>query len=158
MPRPQTNIPRPCVCTTVRTASRLIARTYDAALQGTGLNVTQLAVLRAIERMGDAPLSQIAALLSMDRTSLYRSVAKMSERGWLQLSAGRDARSRRAVIQDPGREVLDHAAPHWESAQSEIVRRFGRRRWNALVEELSALSNIVSEVSSDTPPKNAQED
>ena len=151
MNRPRGNVPRPCACTTVRTASRLLARVYDSALQGTELNVTQLAVLRAIERMRGAPLSRVAEQLSMDRTSMYRSVAKMAEYGWLTMSEGQDARSRSAVISERGREVLDGAAPHWESVQSEVVDRFGRSRWSALVDELRALSEVVDAVSEDRP-------
>ena len=146
MTQPRNSTPRPCACTTVRTASRLLARAYDSALQETDLNVTQLAVLRAIERAPGEPLSRVAEQLSMDRTSMYRSIAKMKDHGWLTLSDGPDARSRSAVLSDRGRRVLDDAAPHWESIQTEVVRRFGRRRWSELVEELNALSAIVDDV------------
>ncbi len=150
-------VPRPCACTTVRTASRRLARAYDSALQGTDLNVTQLAVLRAIERLQGEPLSRVAEQLSMDRTSMYRSVAKMKDHGWLMLSDGPDARSRSAVIAERGRRVLDRAAPHWESMQSQVVNRFGRRRWSKLVEELRALTDVVDAVSAGSPFGGAKE-
>ena len=143
MPRPRRVPPRPCACTTVRTASRLLARAYDAALQETELNVTQLAVLRAVERAPGEPLSQVAGQLSMDRTSMYRSVGTMQDHGWLRLSEGRDARSRCAALTARGREILEDAAPHWESIQGAVVDRFGRRRWSQLVEELRALGEVV---------------
>ncbi len=151
-PTPRTP-PRPCACTTVRTTSRLLARVYDDALQGTGLNVTQLAVLRAIERMPGTPLSRVAADLSMDRTSVYRSVAKMEEHGWLTTAEGPDARSRCAEIADRGRDVLDAAAPRWEVIQTEVVNRFGRRRFRELVQELGELRTVAESVSSEAPGK-----
>ena len=144
-------VPRPCACTTVRRTSRLLARAYDSKLQATDLNVTQLAVLRAIERMPGEPLTRVAEQLSMDRTSMYRSVATMRASGWLTVGEGPDARSRCAELAEGGREVLDRAAPHWEAIQSAVVNRFGRRRWSRLVEELQALSDVVSTVSEEGP-------
>ena len=135
--------PRPCVCTTVRTTSRLLARLYDDALQGSELNVTQLAVLRAIVRMPDEPLSQVASSLSMERTSLYRAVSTMEASGWVRVAKGKDARSRSAVVTRKGEGVLDRAAPHWDRMQSELVQRFGRRRWQALVQELDELAQTA---------------
>ncbi len=132
-------IPRPCACTTVRTLSRLLARIYDEALHECDLNVTQLAVLRAIDRMSGEALSRVAASLSMDRTSMYRAVGTMKRRGWIELSRGKDGRSHSAVVSNEGRRVLDNSAPRWEQVQSAIVDRFGRNRWRALVAELQAL-------------------
>lgn len=142
----RTTVPRPCACTTVRTTSRLLARAYDSALQDTELNVTQLAVLRAIERAPGDPLSRIAKHLSMDRTSMYRSVAKMRDYGWVSVHEGADARSRSAAITKSGAKALERAAPRWDAIQSAVVNRFGRRRWRALVEELEALRSVVDAV------------
>jgi DNA-binding MarR family transcriptional regulator len=52
-----------------RTA-RLLARTYDRALAGSGMNVTQFAVMRAVARHENDPLSRVADDLAMERTSL----------------------------------------------------------------------------------------
>ena len=64
------NIPKPCACAIVRRTARLLARTYDGALAGSGMNVTQFAVMRAVERHGNEPLSRVADDLAMERTSL----------------------------------------------------------------------------------------
>src|SRR5215470_15000956 len=90
MPVSSSAIPRPCACTTVRRASRILARAFDVALEPAGLNVTQLAVLRAIQRHPGEPLTRVAEDLCMDRTSLYRAVAPMQRDGWLTISAGAD--------------------------------------------------------------------
>lgn len=143
-------IPRPCTCTTVRTTSRSLARTYEAALQETELNVTQLAVLRAVDRMQGQPLSRVADALSMERTSMYRALATMDRHGWVSLHDGPDSRSRSARITTKGRGVLDQAAEPWETVQTEIVRRFGRRRWQALVTELDELKGIADTLHAET--------
>ena len=52
-------------------SARLLARTYDRAFAGSGMNVTQFAVMRAVERRENEPLSRVADDLAMERTSLY---------------------------------------------------------------------------------------
>ena len=56
----------PCACTTLRKAARSVSRIYDEALAAVGMNVTQLAILRAIGRAGDGgvALSRLAENLS----------------------------------------------------------------------------------------------
>ena len=59
-----------CVCTTVKKLSRLLGRAYDEALEGSEINITQLAVMRCIIRRAGEPLCRVAEELEMDRTSL----------------------------------------------------------------------------------------
>lgn len=143
MSRSNSSIPRPCACTTVRAASRLLARVYDAGLADAGLNATQLAVLRAIDRMSGSPLSGVAAELSMDRTSLYRAVATMERDGWVRLEAGIDGRSRSARVTTRGAELLTEAGPSWDALQLGVIERFGRARWRALAGEIAALAEAA---------------
>jgi DNA-binding MarR family transcriptional regulator len=140
MPALQHPVPRPCACTTVRRASRILARVFDATLEPTGLNVTQLAVLRAVQRHPKEPLTRVAEDLCMDRTSLYRAVRPMQRDGWLTLVTGDDARSRTARITAKGLRVLGAADLPWQTTQTEIIDRFGREKWAALVFELERLS------------------
>jgi DNA-binding MarR family transcriptional regulator len=110
------------------------------ALEPAGLNVTQLAVLRAIQRHPGEPLTRVAEDLCMDRTSLYRAVAPMQRDGWLTVAAGADARSRSAEFTAKGLRILEAADPAWGRTQTEIIERFGRDKWAALVAELERLS------------------
>ena len=143
MPESISSVPRPCACTTVRRASRILARAFDVALEPAGLNVTQLAVLRAIQRHAGEPLTRVAEDLGMDRTSLYRAVTPMQRDGWLTTAAGADARSRTAEFTTRGLRVLEAADPAWGRLQTEIIERFGRDKWAALVSELERLAACV---------------
>jgi DNA-binding MarR family transcriptional regulator len=110
------------------------------ALEAAGLNVTQLAALRAIQRHANEPLTRVAEDLCMDRTSLYRAVTPMRRDGWLTIAAGADARSRTAEFTAKGRRVLEAADPAWGRMQTEIIERFGRDKWAVLVSELERLA------------------
>lgn len=136
-------VPRPCACTTVRRASRILARAFDVVLDSTGLNVTQLAVLRAIQRHPNKPLTRVAEDLCMDRTSLYRAVGRMQRDGWLKIVTGTTARSKIAEFTPRGRQVLNASDRPWSRLQSAIIERFGRDDWKALVSELERLSAIA---------------
>jgi DNA-binding MarR family transcriptional regulator len=121
-----------------------LARAFDAALEPAGLNATQLAVLRAIQRHAGQPLTRVAEDLCMDRTSLYRAITLMRRYGWLTLAAGGDARSRTAEFTTKGLRVLEAADSLWGRLQAGIVERFGRPQWTKLVAELERLSACTS--------------
>ena len=148
MPASTSSVPRPCACTTVRRASRILARVFDAVLEPAGLNVTQLAVLRAVQRHAAEPLTRVAEDLCMDRTSLYRAVTPMRRDGWVKVAAGSDARSRTVEFTTKGLRVLEGADPAWGRMQTEIIDRFGRDKWAALVSELERLAACAQAVES----------
>jgi hypothetical protein len=70
----------PCACTTLRKAARAVSRIYDEAVAAAGMNVTQLAILRAIGRAGDggAPLSRLAESLSWTTPPCIADLARSS--------------------------------------------------------------------------------
>src|SRR5438067_1848698 len=95
---PKKSVPRPCACTSIKKLSRLLGRVYDAALATSPINVTQLAILRCIDRSKRQPLTHVAEELEMDRSSLYRALDPMVRDEWLKIAAGTDARSLTAII------------------------------------------------------------
>ena len=134
----------PCVCTTLRKASRALSRVYDEALASSGLTVAQLAVLRAIGRgsNGGEPLSRLAESLVMDRTSLYRALTPMVKSGWLLIQDGPKGRTKVVQLSKAGTRATADAAKSWDAAQGKVIGAFGVDRWAALqkaVTELTAL-------------------
>jgi DNA-binding MarR family transcriptional regulator len=146
-------VPRPCACTTVRRVSRSLARAFDAAVGRAGLNVTQLAVLRAIQRHEGEALTRVAEDLCMDRTSLYRAVGTMQRDGWVAVQEGPDSRARSASVTPKGHRLLEAADPHWVRTQTAIIERFGRGAWAALVSELERLAACAGEVNEADPTR-----
>ena len=142
--------PTPCACTSVKRASRVLARTYDASLASSGMNVTQLAVMRAILRHPGEPLTRVAEDLAMDRTSLYRMLTFMQRKKWIELEGGVDGRSRSASIPDEGKAVLKRADLRWANTQIEIINRFGQASWQAFDAELGRLIECAKAVAAAT--------
>jgi DNA-binding MarR family transcriptional regulator len=138
--------PRPCACTSVRSTARVLARTFDSALADSGMNITQLAVMRAVLRHPNQPLSRVAEDLAMDRTSLYRALAALAKQHWVTLSDGADGRSRSAAITRKGEAVLARAEPGWANTQRALIERFGAPQWQALVAELRRLADCAGAI------------
>jgi len=122
-------------------------RNYDEALAGSGINITQLAVLRCVARRPGEPLSRVAEELEMDRTSLYRAIAPMLRDGWLKTTPGADARSRAAKLTRMGTRVLAKAGSRWDAIQCRLIGTFGEEAWAALVGELHRLAGCADAVS-----------
>jgi DNA-binding MarR family transcriptional regulator len=110
------------------------------------MGVTQLAVLRAIDRHAGEPLARVAEDLRMDRTSFYRAIAPMRRDGWIALAKGPTARARSAALTAKGRRALQAVSVPWARTQTAIVERFGRTAWTSLVSELERLAACAESV------------
>jgi DNA-binding MarR family transcriptional regulator len=127
----------PCACTTLRKASRAVARLYERHLAEAGLTATQFAILRAIERRGTYNLRPLADELVMDRTSLYRAIAPLERDGLVAIEADAvDGRARQASLTEAGRKRIVLALPHWRVAQSTFIEGFGAGDYAGFIAEL----------------------
>lgn len=135
----------PCACTALRKAARAVSRIYDDALATAGMNVTQLAILRAIGRAGadGVPLSRLAESLIMDKTSLYRGLGPLIRSGWVAVTHAGKGRTKLVCLTIEGRRATDTAAKPWEAAQSKVVKAFGVKRWAALQGSIADLTAVA---------------
>ena len=134
-PRPQPST-APCACSRLRRAARAVTQLYDDALEPAGLRVTQLSLLRTLQRRGTLTIGDLAARTLLDRTALSRNLDPLAERKLVAIVPGRDARKREVTLTRQGVAALAAAAPHWERAQREVSRRIGRERLDGLYEVL----------------------
>ena len=79
------------------------------------------------DRLGGAPLTQLADVLVMDRTTLTRNLKPLVRRGLIRIEHEADQRIRNVNLTKSGRRVFEEARPQWEQAQSRIVERLWRR-------------------------------
>lgn len=136
----------PCACTTVKKLSRVLGRVYDAALAASEINVTQFAVMRSIARHDGEPLARVADELQMDRTSLYRAISPLERRGWIEVAAGVDGRSRSVRVTREGAQVLRKAAVEWDELQHKLIASFGKSAWTSLTAELNRLNECAAKL------------
>lgn len=130
----------PCVCTSLRMASRVVTRHYDRALAPTGLTTPRYSILSRTSREGPLALGELAARLAMDRTTLTRELAPLVDAGLLTAAPSPEDRRRRVVaVTRKGARLLERARPLWAAAQDDLAAQFGVRRTDALMSELHAL-------------------
>ena len=122
----------PCACSRLRRASRAVTQLYDDALAPAGLRVTQLSLLRTLQRHGNLRIGELAAWTLLDRTALSRNLDPLLERGLVAVAAGRDARTREVSLTRQGTAAIAAAAPQWERAQQDVAQRIGHDRLNQL--------------------------
>jgi len=128
-----------CYCTTLRAASRRLAATYDAALLPLGLNVAQYALLRRVQKLETASLTQLGELLELDRSTVGRNVRVLERSGLLRMGRGEDQREATVALTKRGTQTLAAAVPLWSECQRELESRLGREPLQMLRETLRAL-------------------
>jgi len=129
----------PCVCATLRMATRAVARVYDGALRPHGIRTTQYSILARLEVEGPAPVGHLAALLAMDRSTLAREAEPLVSAGLVAERPGEDRRQRVLALTPAGLARLEEARPAWRDAQRQVRNELGYDRVQGLLGELRAL-------------------
>lgn len=113
-----------CTCARLRKLTRRVTRIYDAHLAAQAIKVTQYSILANAAR-GERSVSEFAAELEMDRSTLSRNLGPLAAQGWVSISIGADPRSRSISVTPAGRRKLKAALPLWRKAQCEVESILG---------------------------------
>ena len=122
----------PCFCASFRRASRVLSQRYDAALRPIGLRGTQFTLLQALSLAGEVSQKMLGEILSIDSTTLTRTIAIMERQGWVASREGKDHRERWLSLSLSGRAEFKRALPRWEKVQHDLRAQLGNKRWNEL--------------------------
>lgn len=117
--------PQGCTWLRLRKATRRITQIYDLHLRDSGLKITQFSLLAAFKGGETFSMSELAARMVMDRTTLTRNLKPLVDAGWVVLGCGDDARCRDIAITPAGRQAFEAAMPAWQAAEREIRRLIG---------------------------------
>jgi DNA-binding MarR family transcriptional regulator len=130
-----------CLCLHIQRAARAVARRFDEALRPFGLTNGQFSLLMSLNRPEPPTISEVSALLAMDRTTLTANLKPLSRRGLLEILADeKDRRSRRLKLTDAGRDVLAAALPVWRSTHDELDRLLSNDAPERLRQDLMRLT------------------
>jgi DNA-binding MarR family transcriptional regulator len=135
-----------CVCTTLRMATRSVARLYDRALGEAGLRQAGYSILSRLDAEGPFTISDLADRLTLERTTCSREVGALVDAGLLTTEAGSDRRQRLVRLSDQGAEKLTAARAHWHSVQDQLAGAFGTAETEALLERLRTLLKASEEL------------
>ena len=113
-----------CTCARLRKLSRRVTRVYDSHLAGAGLKTTQYSLLTNAARE-PRTVTDLAAAMGMDRTTLTRNLRPLVAKGWVRLAIGTDPRSRIVEVTPKGLAARKSAAAQWKRAQAELQATLG---------------------------------
>ena len=135
--------PANCLCFNLRKAARSLTQTYDAALKPAGITAPQFTLLAALERQGPVSLSDLAAALGMDRTTLTRNLMPLQRDGLVASAEGDDRRVRLLTLTAMGRDRLAEAEPLWRAVQAKVTGTFGQGPADTLLAELNRIHSTA---------------
>ena len=121
-----------CSCFAVRRAARVITQHFERHLKPSGLRASQFTVLSVLAIGGPQPLSRLADLLAVERTTLTRNLRALLSRGLVKESTAADRRDRVIEVTRAGLVAARAALPRWREAQKSIARRLGAGAIGAL--------------------------
>lgn len=128
----------------IRKAARVVTQHFDRALQPVGLRGTQFTILVVLARTGATPISKLAELLVMDRTTLTRNLRPLQRDGLIDIQRGKDRRTRYWTLLPKGKERLMQALPLWQNAQRHFVLGLGETSFRKLLDRLSETVTLAS--------------
>lgn len=131
-----------CTCFNLRKATRALTQIYDEALRPVGLGANQIAILTIVKAMGPVGMSNLAAELVMDRTTLTRNLKPLQNSGYLKSQPGKDKRQRMITLTPSGRNALVKAEPIWKAVQTRIAKNLGHTRWARLLGDLNHVTRL----------------
>lgn len=110
-----------CICLHLQAAARSVARRFDEALRPSGLTNGQFSLLMSLNRPQPPTMGEVAATLSMDRTTLTAMLKPVVRDGLVAFVTDEaDGRLRRLSLLEAGRAALRRALPHWVETERAI--------------------------------------
>ena len=135
-----------CTNLKLRQITRRVSQLYDLEMARAGLKTTQYSLLSHVLKLGPLRPGELALKMKFSASTLTRNLKPLIDAGWVELSAGSDARSRSVSITPAGVAKRAQALLHWKAAQQNLNRLLGAERVLALhalinesMEMLSAL-------------------
>jgi DNA-binding MarR family transcriptional regulator len=111
---------RYCTCSLLRRATRAVSAHYEAQFRGSGLRGTQFTILSVLMQAGPLPMTRLAALLGVERTTLTRNLTVLARRGLVEWVGAKDGRVRKAALTKAGNTMLHKCLPRWQAAEATV--------------------------------------
>jgi DNA-binding MarR family transcriptional regulator len=111
---------RHCTCAALRRATRAVSAHYEAQFRGSGLRGTQFTILSVLAQAGPLPMTRLADLLGVERTTLTRNLTVLARRGLVEWVSAKDGRVRKAALTKAGNAMLHKCLPHWVAAEASV--------------------------------------
>lgn len=115
-----------CLCLATQRAARRLAQRFDRLFAPLGITNGQFSMLVALSGGWKPRLGELAAFLAMDSATMTAAVRVLEKKGLVQIRKDEDdARVRRPVLTDEGRETVAKAVPLWRAEHASLDIEIG---------------------------------
>jgi DNA-binding MarR family transcriptional regulator len=133
-----------CLCLSARKMARALTHRYETFLHPSGLRITQFNLLVAIALAQNMPLTRLAEVLAMDRTTLARNLKPLESQNLVTVEASKEDRRVRVIaLTEQGRHILQDALPRWRQAQTHMALLLGQQQSQALLAHAQRVMELV---------------
>lgn len=131
-----------CMLNNARRAARAVSRRYDRLVRSFGLKAAQFSVLTLVMEGKGQTTGELAALISMERTTLVRNLALLERKGLVTARSAESSNAKTFELTPAGRRLMDEALPVWRQAQAELEAELGTPAWETTLDALKRLSRV----------------
>jgi DNA-binding MarR family transcriptional regulator len=132
-----------CASLNFRRTARAVTRMYDTAMQESGVRSTQFAILVAIAKIQPVAMGTLSEVLTIDRTTLTRSLKLLQKERMITISKRSEMRQRFLELTPAGEKALQRSLPLWREAHAKFVAALGPDYWLSMRMELERLARLV---------------
>jgi DNA-binding MarR family transcriptional regulator len=91
-------------------------------------------------------ISDLANKLGMDRTTLTRNLSVLERQGFIEISQGKDHRTRIVAATQKGRSAVAKTILLWNEVQHKVKQEMGESSWRELMQNLSQLLKVTDQL------------
>lgn len=133
MPLSALNLNESCLNFALRRASRAVSQLFDKELAPLNLRSTQLNLLIGISEQKNKSLTEIAAHMVMDRTTLTRNLKPLEKAGLISNMALSDKRVRSYKLTLEGESLVQKALPLWQKCHTALEECLGEELLTTMI-------------------------
>jgi DNA-binding MarR family transcriptional regulator len=110
----------------------VITQFYDSVFQAGGYSIAQFGLLHALSLNKIATAAKLGAILTIDPTTLSRTLRPLLRKKWIERIPGTDRREQYLQLTPLGRKELKKATPNWLRAQARFRKSLGDEKWGQM--------------------------
>lgn len=130
----------PCYCTNLRRSASTITEYYNDALRPIGLNAAQYYLLINLSRLETANITQWAAHVGLERSTMVRNTRVLLHHGWIEDVP--QGRGRQFSLTADGCNLVEQALQIWSRVQDEMETFLGKEDAEALLRIAEKLQRL----------------
>lgn len=133
-----------CALFDVHRLGRILTGLYNARMKDVPMSISQYTLVTNIAALQPARVTEVAAAMLMDRTSVTRLIEPLISRGFLRMEQDEeDRRARILTVTSKGRVALEKSGHAWREAQQEFFNVIGAEKWMLLRKTLRETIHLV---------------